>query len=136
MKERIKDKIKQIEEFLAVLLEIKPSTFEDYTNNMKTKAACERYAQKIIEASIDLAYLIIKKKNLIMPEDDEQIFDILVNSKIISQELGNFLVHQYGEVDDSIIFHAISEELEKDVKEFLNKIKIILKEREDENKKS
>lgn len=143
MKERINDKIKQIEEFLETLLEIRPLTFEDYMRDMKTKAACERYAQKVIEAIIDLAYLIIKYGDLKMPEEDEQVFYVLVENNILSKDLGerlqeakgmrNFLVHEYGEVDDNIIFNALSEELEKDVKEFLDKIKITLK---DENKKS
>jgi len=105
MKERIRDKIKQIEEFLETLLEIKPLTFEDYMRDMKAKAACERYVQKIIEAIIDLAYLVIRHKGLRMPEEDEQIFDILIKNKILSLELGkrlqdakgmrNFLIHPF-----------------------------------------
>jgi len=138
MKERIRDKIKQIEEFLETLLEIKPLTFEDYMRDMKAKAACERYVQKIIEAIIDLAYLVIRHKGLRMPEEDEQIFDILIKNKILSLELGkrlqdakgmrNFLIHQYGEVEDEIIFNSINEELENDVGEFLGEMKISLKE--------
>ena len=140
MKERIKDKIKQIEEFIGTLSEIKPLTFEDYINDLKTKAACERYAQKIIEAIIDLTYLVIKERKWRLPEGDEQAFDILIKNKILSLELGkklqdakgmrNFLIHQYGEVDDEIIFNAINEELEKDIAEFLNKIEENLKKEE------
>ena len=75
-----------------------------------------------------------------MPEGDEQAFDILIKNKILSLELGkklqdakgmrNFLIHQYGEVDDEIIFNAINEELEKDIAEFLNKIEENLKKEE------
>ena len=140
MKERIKDKIKQIEEFIGTLSEIKPLTFEDYMSDLKTKAACERYAQKIIEAIIDLTYLVIKERKWRLPEGDEQAFDILIKNKILSLELGkklqdakgmrNFLIHQYGEVDDEIIFNAINEELEKDIAEFLNKIEENLKKEE------
>lgn len=133
MEKRIEDKIMQIKEFLEILSEIKPLTFEEYVDDIKAKAACERYVQKIIEAIIDIAYLVIKHKNLRMPEGDEQAFDILIENKVLSLELGkrlqdakgmrNFLIHQYGEVDDEIIFNAVNEELEKDVGEFLEEIK-------------
>ena len=52
---------------------------------------------------------------------------------IISERLGeklkdakrmrNILAHEYGAVDDEVVFQAISEELSDDVTEFLIKIK-------------
>ncbi|MCK4588842.1 MAG: hypothetical protein KAT77_00230 [Nanoarchaeota archaeon] len=41
---RVNDKIKEIETYLSELVEIIPENFEDYKNDFKTKAACERYA--------------------------------------------------------------------------------------------
>ena len=74
---RIKDKIKEIEGYLSELSEIMPGNFEEY-KEIKNKAACERYFEKIIEAVIDLSFLIIKDKNLRIPEEDKEAFDILV----------------------------------------------------------
>ena len=61
---RIKDKIKEIEEFLSQLKDIVPSNLEEYKADIEKKAACERYVEKVIEAVTDLAFLIIKQKKL------------------------------------------------------------------------
>lgn len=56
MNERIKDKIEEIEKYLDELVEISPSTLDRYIEDFKTRAACERYTEKIIEAVVDLAF--------------------------------------------------------------------------------
>jgi uncharacterized protein YutE (UPF0331/DUF86 family) len=65
------------------------------------------------------------------------VFDILKDNEIISKGLceklkdakgmRNILSHQYGSVDDGVVFHALTEELEKDVEEFVKKIKKAVK---------
>ena len=35
----------------------------------------------------------------------------------------NIISHQYGKIDDEIIFESITEELEKDVRYFIKKVK-------------
>ena len=130
---RIKDKINQISEFLDQLSGIVPSGFDEYKSNIEKKAACERYVEKIVEAATDLAFLIIKNKRLRIPEDDIDAFNILLENKIINSALAaklknakgmrNIISHQYGKVDDEIVFQSIREELEKDVKDFLENVK-------------
>ena len=125
MEERIDEKIVQIEDYLKNLSEIKPVKLDDYVRDIMQKAACERFAQKIIEAVIDLAYLIVRMKQWQSPEDEEHVFDILFNQKIISsglmerlknaKRMRNFIVHEYGEIDDEIVFNAVKDELEGDV---------------------
>ncbi|MEW5956018.1 MAG: DUF86 domain-containing protein [Candidatus Micrarchaeota archaeon] len=131
MNARIRDKITEIEEHLTELEEILPRDFEEYSSNFEKKAACERYFEKIIEAVVDLAFLIIKDVHLKPPEEDKQAFDILTEAKIITPELSerlknakgmrNIIAHDYGSVDDELVFHAVANELEKDVKEFVAK---------------
>lgn len=133
MNERIKDKIAEIEKYLSELAEIIPRNLEDYKQDFKTRAACERYAEIIIEAVIDLSILEIKDKKLEYPETDLQAFEILSKSKIISPKLSenlqdakrmrNIIAHEYGRIDDDIVFHSIADELEKDVKELIKNIK-------------
>jgi len=130
---RINDKIKEIEKYLEELSEIVPSSLDVYLKDFKTKAACERYAEKIIEAVVDLAFIFIKERKLKKPEDDYEAFEILKNNKIISKELlekfkdakgmRNFLAHRYGEINNKIIFNAVSKELEKDTEEFIKIIR-------------
>lgn len=130
---RIKSKIKEIENYASELQEIVPRKFHDYLHDLKTKAACERYFEKIIEAVIDLAFLVIKDYGFKIPEEDKEAFDILFNERVISKRLSgklkdakgmrNIIAHEYGKVDDKIVFESITEELEGDVREFISNIK-------------
>ena len=129
---RINEKIDEIEKYLEEFKEIIPDKFEDYKSKI-IKAACERYVEKIVEATVDLAFLIIRLKKLKLPEDDIDAFQILKNNKIINQDLfeklknakgmRNIIAHQYGKIDDSIIFESISNELSKDVNRFVDEVK-------------
>ena len=76
---------------------------------------------------------LIKEKKLKIPEDDESSFDILKDEKIISDALAkklidaksmrNIIAHEYGKIDDEMVFHAVSEELIPDVLEFIKCVK-------------
>ena len=126
---RITDKINEINGFLEELKSIIPSSLEEYKSNIEKKAACERYVEKIVEAMTDLAFLIIKNKKLKIPEDDIDAFNILLENKIIGSDLAsklknakgmrNIINHQYGKIDDEIVFEAITEELDKDAAKFV-----------------
>ena len=132
-KNRIDDKISEIKGYLQELNEIQPQGFEEYISNFEKKAACERYFEKIIEAVIDLTFLVIQNKNLKIPEDEESSFILLSKEKIISDELAkklkdakgmrNILAHEYGKIDDNLVFEALTEQLEKDINEIINIIK-------------
>ena len=130
---RGEDKINEIETYLGELESLLPLDFEEYKRDFKTKAACERYFEKIIESVIDLAFIFIKERNFKIPEEDKQAFDILKEEKIISEKLAeklkdakgmrNVIAHEYGKIDDELVFEAITEQLEKDVREFINSLK-------------
>lgn len=134
---RINDKIEELENYLSELGEIVPKTFYEYKNDIKTRAACERYFEKIMGAAIDLAFLIIKNENLKIPEEDKEAFDILAKEKIIPEKLSeklkeakgmrNVVAHEYGKLDDELVFNSITEELENDITEFIKNAKLYLK---------
>lgn len=132
MKERINDKIKEIEESLAELEEIIPDSFEAYNDN-KTKAACERYFERIVEAAVDLAFIIVRERSLKLPEEEKEVFDSLVKAKIITSEVAarlrnakgmrNVIAHQYGQIDDELVFESLKNELVNDIKDCIKQIK-------------
>lgn len=134
---RTKEKIKEIENYISELTGFLPDSFEEYIRDAKTKAACERYFERIIGSVIDLAFLVIKEKSLKTPEEDKEAFDILASEGIISDSLAgrlkdakgmrNIIAHQYGSIDDETVFTSITEELIRDAKEFIRSIKITLK---------
>ncbi len=133
MDERIEDKIIEIENYLEQLESILPESFEKYSFDWKIRDICERRFEKIIEAAVDLGFLIAKEKNLEMPKDDKNVFDVLKDNKIISSELceklkdakgmRNIIVHDYGKVEDELVFEAVTEQLAKDINEFIKEIK-------------
>ena len=112
-----------------------PANFNLYLNDLKTKAACERYFEKIVESLIDLAYLIIKEKSLKAPEGDKETFDSLANAQIIPESLAiklkeakgmrNIISHQYGNIDDEVVFESITHELIEDAQDFVHRVKRI-----------
>ncbi|MEK6883607.1 MAG: DUF86 domain-containing protein [Nanoarchaeota archaeon] len=132
MKERINEKIEEIEEYISHIIDFTPEKLEDYKKDLKTKAACEHYFEKTIEACEDLAFLILRLNELKFPDKDESVFYTLFNHNLISKELfnrfkdakgmRNFISHEYGKIDDDLVFQALSEELEKDVKEFIESV--------------
>ena len=129
MKKRISDKIKDIRIYLRQLMDIKLDNFKRYINDFKTKEACERYFEKIAEAVSDLAVLVIKEKGLPVPDEDNEYFEVLKKEYFISFDLAkklkemkgmrNIIAHQYGSIDDKLVYMAISEELNEDIKEFI-----------------
>ncbi len=132
---RIDDKIEEIEEFLQQLSEVIPISLEDYKSDFRTKAICERYFEKIIEAVVDLAFLFIKNHNYDIPEGDKEAIQLLADKGIIDLKLSdrlqkaksmrNIIAHEYGKIDDEQVFEAVSEEIDKDVKEFVERIKML-----------
>lgn len=130
VQDRINEKLLELEQYLEELESITPENFEEYSSSSMIKAACERYFEKIMEAIVSISFLFIREKNLKSPESEEHAFIILSNNRIISEELSerlrkakdmrNRVIHNYGEVDDKIVFHAIGEELRRDAEEFVD----------------
>lgn len=133
---RIKDKINEIHVYLEELSKIVPSEFDDYKSNNLVKAACERYFEKIVEAVTDIAFMVIVRRKLRVPEDDIDAFNILLEHKIIDEWLykklkeakgmRNILAHQYGTINDKIVFESITEELDKDIRDFISTIEKLI----------
>ena len=129
MENRRGDKIVEIGGYLKEFDSFLPLDFNEYIKNIEKKAACERYFEKIIEAVVDLAFIVIKENEFKSPEFDREAFEILAEKEFISEELSlnlgnaksmrNWLAHQYGKVDDRKVFDAINSELFYDIRKFL-----------------
>jgi uncharacterized protein YutE (UPF0331/DUF86 family) len=76
---------------------------------------------------------VIKDSGLDLPEDDKEAFAILEKSGLIGADLSqklreakgmrNLIAHEYGSVDDKLVFEAITSEIGRDAKRFLKAIK-------------
>jgi len=133
MNPRIKDKLNEIDDYLSELSQLVPEDYESYLENFGKRAACERYFEKIVEAVIDVCFLIIKEKKFELPREEETSFLILAKKGLLPEELANklvdakgmrnFIVHEYGEIDNLKVYTSLTEEFESDIKEFLNSIR-------------
>ena len=137
MTNRVNDKISEIERYLGELSEWTPKSFEEYKDDPKTKSACERNFEKVIELIIDVAFILIKENKFKIPDDEESSFNILAKEKIISDELAeklrqakgmrNIIAHEYGKIDDELVFESIEKQIIKDAEEFIKCVELLLK---------
>lgn len=128
---KIDDKITELKMFIEEFINIIPKNFNEYNSSFEKKAACERYFEKIIEGCIDLSFILIKKFKFNIPEDDIDSLKIIFENKIITKELfnklkdakgmRNLIVHQYGKIDNIIVFDSLDNLIE-DVNEFISQI--------------
>jgi uncharacterized protein YutE (UPF0331/DUF86 family) len=134
-KERVLVKIDQLGNYLNELREVAPQTFDEYLQREK-KRSCERLLQVAIECVIDICNLLVSGLRLGVPAEEEDLFEKLLQAKVVSKQLesklrdmkgfGNVLVHEYTHVDDRIVFDAaksrvhVFEVFNKEILRFLN----------------
>ena len=134
---KINEKINEVQRYLDELMGMVPNSLEEYESNKIIRAACERYFEKVIEAVTDLAFMVIILKKFRVPDDDINSFKILEENQIIDNEMynrlkdskgmRNFIAHQYGQINDKMVYGAMKEELEKDIKKFIDIIQKLTK---------
>lgn len=135
--DRILEKIGEIRGFLDQLSNFTPSTLKEYKSEVVKKAACEHYFEKTVQAITDIAFLTIKLKQWRIPQDDNDAFTVLNENQVIDEELTknlqnakgmrNIIAHEYGRVDDGLVYESVTEELEKDAEKFIEEIKKVIK---------
>ena len=133
---KINEKVNEIQKYLDELIEIVPNTPKEYESNKIVKAACERYFEKVVEAVTDLAFIVITLKKFRVPDDDIDSFRILEENGVINNDLynrlknakgmRNFISHQYGQINDKLVYEAITEELDKDIRNFISIIEKLI----------
>ncbi len=130
-KNRILEKIDELEKYLRELEEYLPEEKEDYLNSGLKKRACERAFQLASEDLLDICNLIISEKGFGIPADSKDSIRKLAENGVITGSLStrleeligfrNLLVHQYGRVDDSRAYSYLNMEM-KDFYEFIETI--------------
>lgn len=126
---RVRDALIQLTNLHDELEEIIPQSFETYTNNNIISAACERYAERIIELIINTTHVILKEKGIVLKDKP---FGVLSDLNIVEPELAirlekmkgmrNMMVHQYDAFDSEVFFESLKELL-TDCKMFVDSIR-------------
>jgi uncharacterized protein YutE (UPF0331/DUF86 family) len=129
-----------MDEYIGYLEEIQKINKKDFVNDYHFFGLAERYFQLSIEILLDIGKLMITLEKLRKPEDNQEIFAVLCDAKIISEKLvnnligianfRNILVHEYDKIDREIIYEKLQNNLDdfknfkKEILSFLNKIKL------------
>lgn len=134
-KKRVLLKIDMLKRYLDELKDMLPS-IDEYLEDIIKKRACEKTIELAIETTIDICAMIVSSNRLGMISDEENLFDILVQKKVISANLNkilkeikgfrNILIHRYGDVDDKRVYDMLSNNL-KDFDIFIKTISDFLK---------
>lgn len=118
--ERILAKLDDLDGYMGEFRQIMPTSFEQF-KKIEKKRACERLLQVSIECVIDVCALIVSELRLGLPSEEDDLFERLEKAGIISSEMKeslkkmkgfrNLLVHEYGQVDDEIVYDMVKNRL-------------------------
>jgi uncharacterized protein YutE (UPF0331/DUF86 family) len=119
-RERLLAKIDVLDRYLKELREILPASIEEY-KKIEKRRACERLLQVSIECVIDICGLIVIGLRLGLPAEEDDLFEKLQQAEIITSSrkeslkqmkgFRNILVHEYGHVDDMIVYEILQNNL-------------------------
>lgn len=114
--------MKKLDEYQRSLLRFKDLSLDEYLKNDDIQTIVERKLQLSIQTCIDIANYIIARERLRIPDEEGNIFLVLAEEGIISNELGqrmkgmvnfrNILVHEYLEIDGEIVHRNLTRNLE------------------------
>lgn len=112
-RKRLLSKVDQFDQYLRELSQVCPADFAAY-QRVEIRRSVDRLLQVAIKALIDAAQMIVKGERLGLPCDEQDAFVRLADRGILSQELvvlaksmrgfRNLLGHEYGRIDDRIVF--------------------------------
>ncbi len=128
---KISAKLEKLDEYLKILKNIQKVNKKTFVSDYHFFGLAERYFQLSIEIILDIGKLILAEKNFKRPENNQEIFSILHDQKIISKKLTeeiqgiagfrNILVHEYEKIDRNIVYDKLKNNLD-DFKKFQKEI--------------
>jgi len=127
------DEMKQYVEDLEMMI---PRSLEDYEEDLIIRRACERTVEAAIETVLKVSAMIISSEKMGLPQNEETIFDLLKQQKVVSSALSsklkkmkgfrNLLIHRYEHIKDDLVYEFINNqiddfyEFEKTIKSYLS----------------
>jgi len=115
-RDRILVKLSELDGYLGELRSIAPGTFAEY-RRVEKRRACERLLQISLETVLDVCHLFVRGLNLGLPAEEDDVLEKLERAGVTSEDLTatlrrmkgcrNILVHEYGAVDDEIVFETL-----------------------------
>jgi len=129
--ERIRQKVARIRENLALIHSIQDNYVERFQNDPIYRGALLHYLYLLSDGCIVLAELVIKRKDLRLPQSYAEAFEILGDNGVLKPAFAsdfariagfrNFLAHDYERLEGGIICGQVLGKI-NDVDEYLRQI--------------
>ncbi len=129
--ERIRQKIGRIREYLELIRSMRDSCEERFASDHLYRGALLHYLYLMTDTCISLAEMIIKLKELRLPQSYQETFDILGENGILEPSFAydfakiagfrNFFAHDYEKTDAKIVCKNALSKL-KEVSNYLAQI--------------
>jgi len=120
-KELIAARLGRLHEYVRILKAIQRYSLESFKNDVFIHATAERYLQLAIECVLDIGNYVISDRGFRKPDTYAEIFDILLENKIIPKKLfkelegmsafRNVLVHDYLQIDLDKVYDILHKRL-------------------------
>jgi uncharacterized protein YutE (UPF0331/DUF86 family) len=121
-RDRILTKLDEVDGYLVELRSIAPARLEEYLKGLEKRRACERLLQISIDGAIDVCALLVTGLRPGLPGEEDDLFEKLAVGGVISRPMAatlrrmkglrNILMHEYGRLDDALVFDVIQTRLE------------------------
>ena len=127
----VESKLRFLQEYLNDLKEYKDISLNDYRTSKKDQRFVERTVHLACECCIDIATHIISRQGLREPKDNKDLFAILFEENIISENIckamikmakfRNIVDHDYARIEPEIVLGILRKDI-GDFKKFAREI--------------
>ncbi len=121
-RDRILAKLDELDGYLAELKQVVPNSFAEYQESVASRRACERLLQISVECVLDICSLVVSGLRLGLPAEENDLIERLGRAGVLSSNLAellgsmrgfrNLIVHEYGRVDDTIVYSIATTRLQ------------------------
>lgn len=129
--EVVAERLKRLGEYIADLEEVSGATWEEFRDNKVLRRYVERTLQLAVECCLDVGSHIISSERLREPEDNKDVFKVLVEAGFLPEEMlgslqrmagfRNILIHEYTRIDPEAVFGVLKRRLD-DLRRFVREI--------------
>ena len=127
-REVVLSRLNKLNEYIVLLNKVKSYSKKEYIENPFIYGASERFLHLAIECVLDISNHVISDMRFRKPDSNKDIFQVLLENKIIDNELKvnlsnmagfrNILVHDYIRLDREAVYNIIINNL-KDIEDFM-----------------
>jgi uncharacterized protein YutE (UPF0331/DUF86 family) len=118
----VQARLSKIREYVALLRRIRGMADERrFVKDPLIYGNAERYLQLAIQAVLDVSHHLAADRQLRLPADNKELFDLLAANKTLPRPLAkrlasmagfrNVLVHEYLEIDRRVVYRVLTKDL-------------------------